>query len=74
MRRKLKETDRFIARTATGETIVLVEYTTYIEAATFEGSSWVQGMKRLQTIDGQPVNFRDEGKYELLDGTPLSRV
>jgi hypothetical protein len=73
-RREIRETDRFLAQTDAGKRYTIVEYTTYIEAAHFEGSSWVEGLKTLKTTSGQHVNFRGQGQYELIDGTPLTRV
>jgi hypothetical protein len=73
-RQKVKETDRFVTKTASGQRCTVVEYTTYLEADSFEGPSWIEGTKKLRTTNNLSVNFRGPGHYDLLDGTKLTRV
>jgi hypothetical protein len=73
-RKQSKETDRFVARAADGCEYTIIQYTTFIEADSFESSGWIEGMKSLLTDDGQRVNYRGPGQYELLNGTKLTRV
>ena len=43
----------------------IIQFTTFLDT----GGGWLEGLKSLKTPDGQHVNFRGDGRYELLDGT-----
>jgi len=73
-RRKVRETDRFVARTVGGLRVTVLERTTYLEAASAKGAGWIEGTKALRTLDGERVNLIAPGEYELPDGRRLTRV
>jgi hypothetical protein len=46
-RRIDKETDRFSAVSAHGDREMIVELTTFLESPSSEGTTWLQGLRRL---------------------------
>jgi hypothetical protein len=73
-RRKVKETDRFTAVSDSGASVTVVETTTFIEAASFEGSAWVEGPKRYGIARGESLNCTAPGTFETLTGVTYRRV
>lgn len=71
-----RKTDEFTVRTDEGETYVIYEFTNFVEVGDFENpNAVVQGLKRLSTSDGMPVNFRGNGLYEIVElGVVARRV
>jgi hypothetical protein len=58
-----------------GTRVTIVEKTTYIEAPTFEGIEWVEGLKRYETARGEFLNVTGPGTFESpLTGVSYQRV
>jgi hypothetical protein len=74
-RTKEMETDRFTSQSDTGRKVVIVEITTFLEAVNFEETSWVEGQKSYRTREGDRVNCKGQGEYEVVNtGEKLWRV
>jgi len=69
------ETDRFRAKTGTGEMVTVVAETNHISNPVLGGgTAHAVGRKRLITTDGRHVNLVGPNQYAFPDGTPLTRL
>ena len=68
VRNKKIKTGEFKARTVDGKTVIIYEFTEYLDAGTFENpNKKIEGLKSYCTFDGNHVNSLSENKYEIVE-------
>jgi hypothetical protein len=68
MRNKKIKTGEFKARTVDGKTVIIFEFTEYLDAGTFENpNKKIEGLKSYSTSDGNHVNSISKNKYEIVE-------
>jgi len=66
--KEIDEIDRFEAVDASGKTYTIVAYQEFIVTRSHSGNtSRIPSLKRLETIDGKPVNFIRENTFDIVD-------
>jgi len=62
-----RKTNEFTARSEDGQEYIIYEYTNVIDAPNLnDPSAAIRGLKRLCTSEGEDVNFKSEGVYEIV--------
>ena len=74
--KSLKETDRFIAESEDREQFTLIEYTEILDAGhSGDPNATIPGLKRLETSEGQDVNYLGDDRYEIVElGLEIKRI
>jgi hypothetical protein len=68
------KTNEFMVKTDGGEQYTIIEYTDVIPAGSFQDpKKEVPGLKTLMTSDGQHVNYREDGTYEIVESGKIAR-
>ncbi len=67
---KILKPKSFVTVNEGGSKILVHEYQKMIEVMSRDGRQYVPGMKELLTDDGQPVNYKSKGHYEIV-GHPM---
>jgi len=62
------KTAEFKARTAEGKTVIIYEFTEYLDAGTYENpNKKIEGLKSYCTFDGNHVNSIGKNRYEIVE-------
>ena len=62
-----RQTGTFTAQDQTGKIHTIYEYTDVMDVGTLDNpSATMPGMRRLRTSDGQVVNYKQKGVYEIV--------
>jgi hypothetical protein len=62
-----RHTGTFTAQDKTGKIHTVHEYTDFIDAGTLDDpSATIPGLKQLRTSDGQVLNYKQKGVYEIV--------
>jgi hypothetical protein len=64
--RDVRHTGTFTAEDYSGNPYVIDIYTEYQEITTFGGTEVHEGRRSLVTSDGQPVNRKGRGQYQIV--------
>jgi hypothetical protein len=70
-----RKTNEFRARSDDGQEYLIYEYTNFIDVGTLDKpNEFIKGLKRL-CLNGEDVNFIEEGVYEIVSsGTIVRRI
>lgn len=68
---KLIATHRMTAED--GTTYEVNEFQEYVDASSFDGEDWIEGLKRLELKDGSRVHYIDEDTYRIVGSDMIIR-